>query len=171
MPRYWPNRRRPHGPTGEWNGSRRSDPDRQRRQLQQALWIIDQAIDLHPDAEAVIRAYREDDPKTGLLAAEGGEVRERYRRLREALDRLELPPWLAGKLASVLDHHLRLVSLALDLSYRRQTERIRMQRHRLQGLGPSAADLLDLRVRLVDVLGQRWWPTGDREGGVDGHRP
>jgi hypothetical protein len=38
-----------------------------------------------------IRACRRDDAKTGLLGAEGGEVRERYRRLREELEILELP--------------------------------------------------------------------------------
>src|SRR6266540_1677939 len=115
-------------------------------------------------------SYSLDDAKTGLLAAEGGEVREQYRRLREELRLLDLPSWLAGKLASILDHHLRLVSLALDLSYRRQTERIRAQRHRLHGLGPSAGDLLALRDRLTEVLGQRWWPTGHWEGEPNGHR-
>jgi hypothetical protein len=170
MPRFWLNRRRSDGPTREWDGFRPSDPDQARRQLEQARSIIERAIHLHPKAEAVIRACQQDDAKTGLLAAEGGEVREQYRRLREELKLLDLPSWLAGKLASILDHHLRLVSLALDLSYRRQTARIRAQRHRLHGLGPSAGDLLALRDRLTEVLGQRWWPTGHWEGEPNGHR-
>lgn len=58
-----------------------------------------------------------------------------------------------------------------DGSRRSDPDRIRMQRHRLQGLGPSADDLLDLRVRIVDVLGQQWRPTRDRQGDEDGHRP
>ena len=64
----------------------------------------------------------------------------------------------------------RRVSLALDLSYRPQTERIRTQRHRLHGLGPSAGDLLTLRDRLAEELGHRWWPTRDWEGEPNGHR-
>jgi hypothetical protein len=170
MPRFWLNRRRSDGPTRKWNGFRPSDPDQARRQLEQARPIIERAIHLHPKAEAVIRACREDDAKTGLLGAEGGEVRERYRRLREELRLLDLPSWLAYKLASILDHHLRLVSLALDLSYRPQTERIRAQRHQLQGLGPAADDLLALRDRLAEELGERWWPNRDREGEPNGHR-
>jgi hypothetical protein len=83
---------------------------------------------------------------------------------------LDLPSWLADKLASILDHHLRLVSLALDLSYRPQTERIRLQRHRLHGLGPAADDLLALRDRLAEELGERWWPIRDWEGEPNGHR-
>ncbi len=170
MPRFWLNRRRSDGPTPQWDGFRPSDPDQARRQLEQARSIIERAIHLQPKAEAVIRACQRDDAKTGLLGAEGGEVREQYRRLREELRLLDLPSWLAGKLASILDHHLRLVSLALDLSFRRQTERIRAQRHRLHGLGPSAGDLLALRDRLTEVLGQRWWPTGHWEGEPNGHR-
>jgi hypothetical protein len=170
MARFWLNRRRPDGPTREWDGFRPSDPDQARRQLEQAQSIIERVIRLHPKAEAVIRACREDDAKTGWLGAEGGEVRERYRRLREELPLLELPASLADELASILDHHLRLVSLALDLSYRTQTERIRTQRHRLHGLGPSAGDLLALWDRLAKELGQRWWPAGDSEAEPNGHR-
>lgn len=170
MPRFWLHRRRSDGPAREWDGFRPADPDQARRQLEQPRSIIERAIHLHPKAEAVIRACQQDDAKTGLLAAEGGEVRERYRRLREELRPLDVPAWLAGRLASILDHHLRLVSLALDLSYRRQTERIRAQRHRLHGLGPSAGDLLALNDRLAEELGERWWPTRDWEEEPNGHR-
>jgi hypothetical protein len=170
MPRFWLHRRRSGAPTREWDGFRPSDPDQARRQLEQAKSIIERAVRLHPKAEAVIRACQQDDAKTGLLAAEGGEVRERYRRLREELRLLDLPAWLAGRLASILDHHLRLVSLALDLSFRRQIERIRTQRHRLHGLGPSADDLVALQSRLAGELGERWWSTGDWEGEPNGHR-
>jgi hypothetical protein len=131
---------------------------------------MERAVHLHTRAEAIIRACREDDAKTGLLGADGGEVRERYRRLREDLRQLDLPPWLGGKLASILDHHLELVSLTPDLSYRPQTERIRTQRNRLRGLGPSAGDRLALRDRLAEELDQRWWPIRDREGEPNGHR-
>jgi hypothetical protein len=61
------------------------------------------------------------------------------------------------------------VTLALDLSYRRQTERIRAQRHRLHGLGPSAGDLLALRDRLAVELGEGWWPLRGWEGTPNGH--
>jgi hypothetical protein len=159
MPRFWLKRRRSDGPAREWDGSRSSDPDQARRQPEQARLITERAIHLHRKAEAVIRACREDDAKTGVLGAEGGEVRERYRRLREELRLLDLPASLADKLTSILDHHLRLVSLALDLSYRPQTKRIRAQRHRLHGLGPSAGDLLALRDRLPQEPGERWWPA------------
>jgi hypothetical protein len=71
MPRFWLHRRRSDGPTRKWNGFRPSDPDQARRQLEQARPIIERAIHLHPKAEAVIRACREDDAKTGLLGAEG----------------------------------------------------------------------------------------------------
>jgi len=128
-------------------------PDEERRYLEQARSIIEQAIELHPTAEAVIHACREDAPKTGVLGGEGREVRDGYRRLREELRPLNLPSWLADDLASVLDHHLELVSLALELSYRPQTERIQTQRHRLHGLGPSADHMLVLRDRLTDELG------------------
>jgi hypothetical protein len=124
-----------------------------RRQLEQARSIIDRAIELHPAAEAVIRACREDDPKTGVLGADGQAVREGYRRLREELRGLDLPSWLAADLAPILDHHLELVSLALELAYRPQTERIQTQRHRLRGLGPSAGHLLTLRDQLARELG------------------
>src|SRR6266536_818081 len=103
MPRFWLNRRRSDGPTREWDGFRPSDPDQARRQLEQARSIIERAIHLHPKAEAVIRACQQDDAKTGLLAAEGGEVREQYRRLREELRLLDLPSWLAGKLLALRD--------------------------------------------------------------------
>jgi hypothetical protein len=170
MPRFWFNRRRSDEPNPEWDGLRLADPEQARRGLHRAQSIVERAIQLHPKAEAVIRACQEDDAKTGLLGAEGGEVRERYRRLREELRLLDLPASLADKLASILDHHLRLVSLALDLSYRRQTERIRAQRHRLHGLGPSAGDLLALRDRLAAELGEGWWPLRGWEGTPNGHR-
>ncbi|HEV8649166.1 MAG TPA: hypothetical protein VG276_07105 [Actinomycetes bacterium] len=153
MARFSLLRRRSNGPAQETAGVQPLDPDEARRHLQQAWSIMDRAIELHPVAEAVIRACREDDAKTGVLGAEGGRVRDTYRRLREELRPLNLPSWLADDLASTLDHHLELVSLALDLSYRPQTERIEMQRHRLHGLGPSAGYLLALRHRLIEELG------------------
>jgi hypothetical protein len=139
MPRFWFKRRRSDGPLREWNGSKPSDPDQARRQLEQAHSIIEQTIHLHPKAEAIIHACRQDDAKMGLLGAESGEVRERYRRLREELRLLELPSWLAGELASILDHHLQLVSLALDLSYRPQTS----------GSGCSGIGCMGLGLRLT----------------------
>jgi hypothetical protein len=82
MPRFWFNRRRSDEPNPEWDGLRLADPEQARRELHWAQSIVERAIQLHPKAEAVIRACQEDDAKTGLLGAEGGEVRERYRRLR-----------------------------------------------------------------------------------------
>jgi hypothetical protein len=46
-------------------GPNPSDLDQARRQLEQALSIIEQAIHLHPKAEAIIHACRQDDAKTG----------------------------------------------------------------------------------------------------------
>jgi hypothetical protein len=101
MPRFRFDRRRSDGPRCEGNGPKPSNPDHARRQLEQARSIIDQAIHLHPRAEAVIHACQRDDAKTGPLGAEGGEVRERYRRLREELRLLDLPRgWPASWLQS-----------------------------------------------------------------------
>jgi hypothetical protein len=76
---------------------------------------------------------------------------------------LDLPPWLAGELTSLLDHHLRLVASRSTCS----TD-LRQNGSAGSGTGCIALgrgdDLLDLRDRIAEALGQPCWPTGDREG-------
>jgi hypothetical protein len=119
-----------------------------------ALGVAERAIGLQPAVERVLAACRGDDPaaRSAALGADGHRVIEGYRRLREELRALRLPAQVAGELEAILGHHLELVGLALHLTYRPQSPRIREQRHRLRGLGRSAGDLRALRDRLAAEL-------------------
>jgi hypothetical protein len=102
----------------------------------------------------VLATCRGDDPAahSAALGADGHQVIEGYRRLREELRALRLPAQVADELDAILGHHLELVGLALNLTYRPQSPRIREQRHRLRGLGRYAGDLRALRDRLAAEL-------------------
>lgn len=121
--------------------------------LERALQVAERAIRLQPAAERVLEICRGDDPtmRSSGLAGDGHRVIEGYRQLREELRALRLPG-SAADLDAVLSHHLELVGLALNLTYRTQTPRIQEQRHRLDGFGPSASHLRVLRDRLAAQL-------------------
>jgi hypothetical protein len=122
--------------------------------LARALEVAERAIGLQPAAERVLAACRGDDAasRSAALGADGHQVVESYRRLREEVRALRLPGQVAAELDAILAHHLELVGLALNLTYRPQTPRIQEQRHRLRGLGRSAGDLRALRDRLAAEL-------------------
>ncbi len=122
--------------------------------LARALELAERAIELQPAAERVLEACRGDDPtaRSAGLGAEGHRVVDGYRRLREELHRLRLPGDDADDLDAILGHHLELVGLALNMTFRPQTPRLVEQRHRLRGLGRSADDLRALRDRLAAAL-------------------
>jgi hypothetical protein len=122
--------------------------------LARALEVAERAIGLQPVAERVLAACRGDDPaaRSAALGADGHQVVESYCRLREELRALRLPGQVVGELDAIPGHHLELVGLALNLTYRPQTPRIQEQRHRLHGLGRSAGDLRALRDRLAAEL-------------------
>lgn len=125
-----------------------------RTSLVRALAVAERAIQLQPAAKRVLAACRGDDPATrsAALGADGHRVIDGCRRLREELHGLALPGHGAGDQDAILGHHLELVGLALNLTFRPQTPRIQEQRHRLRGLGHSADDLRALLDRLAAHL-------------------
>jgi hypothetical protein len=113
------------------------------------LGLVNRGIQLEPAAAAVIQACRGDAPKSGALAAEGLRVREAYRALAAAAHRLGPCAPEAAAAIAVLEHHLHLLTVALELAYRPPSEATERQRRRLDGLGRSAGRLVALRDRIA----------------------
>jgi hypothetical protein len=113
-----------------------------------ALGLVNRVIQLDPAAEAFLRGCRV-GAGSSALAAEGRRLCGAYRELGAGLADLDLAGPAAEAVAAIVEHHLRLVRTALDLTYRPQTEPVARQRLRLAGLGRSAELLVVLRDRLA----------------------
>jgi hypothetical protein len=113
-----------------------------------ALGLVNRVIQLDPAADAFLRACRGGVGSSGL-AAEGRRLCGAYQELGARLHGLGVAGATADAVAAVVDHHLRLLRAALDLTYRPQTEAVSRQRLRLVGLGATAEWLVVLRDRMA----------------------
>jgi hypothetical protein len=113
-----------------------------------ALGLVNRVIQLDQAADSLLWHARAGAGSSGL-AAEGLRLSAAYRNLGAALAALDLPGPTAAAIAAIVDHHLRLVRVAIDLVYRPQTEPVATQRLRLFGVGPTAQQLVELRDRLA----------------------
>ncbi len=113
-----------------------------------ALGLVNRVIQLDPAAEAFLWQCRA-GTGSGALAAEGRRLCGAYQELGARLTDLGVAGPTAAAIAAIVEHHLRLIRTALDLTYRPQTEALARQRLRLAGLGPTAERLVELRDRLA----------------------
>jgi hypothetical protein len=119
----------------------------------QLLGLVNRGIQLEPAARAVVDGCRQDRRRSAALASEGLRVREAYRALAAAARQLGPCAPEAADAIAVLEHHLHLLTVALELAYRPPSEATERQRRRLDGLGSCAGRLEVLRDRIAADAG------------------
>jgi hypothetical protein len=117
--------------------------------LQEALDIAEHAVNLQTEASRLLRACASDDPKTGRLARDVGEIAARYYELWRRSESPAIPVEIRQPLYTLLHYHYRILREALGLVLAPSSRRIDAVRHKLaDGLGDPALDLGLLRNRL-----------------------
>jgi hypothetical protein len=112
------------------------------------------AVARQPDTEAVLAGVREQAP-LGVLAPRGGPLARHFTELAETarLVQGEAARDYADVLYRLLSYHAELLRQALHLSAAWwASERLAVERQRLQGLGSPGAKLRDLERELREVL-------------------
>jgi hypothetical protein len=125
-----------------------SQPSPTARHLAELADLAARAVALQATAEVVIqgcRLSRRSAPAS--LLAEGNQVLERYRALREELLVLARGGPLETELGELLDEHVRVIAQALRVASTSGGAG-RAGRARLGGLGPAAGHLVALRDQL-----------------------
>jgi hypothetical protein len=112
------------------------------------------AVARQPDTEAVLAGVREQAP-LGVLAPRGGPLARHFAELAETarLVQSEAARDYADALYRLLSYHAELLRQALHLSAAWwASERLAVERQRLQGLSSPGAKLRDLERELREVL-------------------
>jgi hypothetical protein len=121
--------------------------------LREALDIAERAVDLQAEANRLLRACASDDPKTGQLARDVGEIAARYYELWRRSESSAIPGEVGRPLYMLLHYHYQILREALALVLAQPTQRIDAVRHKLaEGLGDPALDLGLLRNRLRSTV-------------------
>lgn len=117
--------------------------------LQDALDIAEQAVDLQREASRLLRACATDEPKTGRLARDLGEISAQYYELWRRSESPAIPAKVQQALYALPHYHYQILREALGLVVAPPTRRIDEVRHKLaSGLGDPALDLGLLRNSL-----------------------
>jgi hypothetical protein len=121
--------------------------------LREALDVAERAVDLQAEASRLLRACASDDPKTGRLARDVGEIAAQYYELWRRSESPAIPGEVRRPLYTLLHYHYQILREALALVLAPSTQRIDVVRHRLaEGLGDPALDLGLLRNRLRSTV-------------------
>jgi hypothetical protein len=121
--------------------------------LREALDIAERAVDLQAEASRLLRACASDDPKTGRLARDLGEIAAQYYELWRRSESPTIPGEVRRPLYTLLHYHYQILREALALVLAPPTQRIDVVRHKLAaGLGDPALDLGLLRNRLRSTV-------------------
>jgi hypothetical protein len=119
----------------------------------EALDIAERAVDLQAKANRLLRACATDDPKTGQLARDIGEIAAQYHELWRRSESPTIPGEVRRPLYTLLHYHYQILREALALVLAPRTQRIDVVRHKLaEGLGDPALDLGLLRNRLRSTV-------------------
>jgi hypothetical protein len=110
-------------------------------------------VDLQAEASQLLRACASDDPKTGQLARDVGEIAAQYYELWRRSESPAIPGEVGRPLDTLLHYHYQILHEALALVLAPSTQRIDVVRHKLaEGLGDPALDLGLLRNRLRSTV-------------------
>jgi hypothetical protein len=121
--------------------------------LREALDVAERAVDLQAEANRLLRACANDDPKTGRLARDIGEIAAQYYELWRRSESPTIPGEIRRPLHMLLHYHYQILREALALVLAPPTQRIDAVRHKLaEGLGDPALDLGLLRNRLRSTV-------------------
>jgi len=118
--------------------------------------VLDRAVELQPEAEAVIRACARPGETPTRLARDGGWVVGQYFLLHKQVEQLPVDRSLAQlhrRARELLAYHLELLGVCLNLAFPQYRDpKLEARRLSLDGLGPPAVQLRKLREELSRLL-------------------